>query len=113
MLLTDLHHRSPVVFFPLALKSILGRFEVCHALPYFFAFERLIFRFGWLLRCERFRWLNLRSDFQSEWAFACLPLEQTPRFPRLIGHDPSSTASRIAPHAKQTPQQRDFGASIK
>jgi hypothetical protein len=47
----DLRQRPLEIFFPLALKLKLGRFEVRHALSYFFAFEEPVLGAGGFLRC--------------------------------------------------------------
>src|ERR1019366_6233473 len=60
-----LRQRPLEIFFPLALKFKLGRFEVRHALSYFFAFEEPVFGFRQIWLYDRFSTSNWRQSFNS------------------------------------------------
>ena len=62
----DLRQRPLEIFFPLALKLKLGRFEVRHALSYFFAFEEPIFGLRQIWLYDRIQHVQLTTKFQSE-----------------------------------------------
>jgi len=70
----DLRQRPLEIFFPLALKLKLGRFEVRHALSYFFAFEEPVFGFRQIWPYERFGWFNWRREVSIRTGLAAVTL---------------------------------------